>query len=198
MIEEDAMIRDWLNQRLKGAAVAKLDIERAGNKVKAIIHSARPGIVIGKKGVGIDSIRIDLQNAINNKRPKNDQAKIFINVVELRKPETDAKLIAENIAEQLIKRVAFRRAMKRVMLQAFKFGVKGIRVRCSGRLAGAEIARAEWYAENSVPLHTIRADIDYATAEAKTTYGIIGIKVWVYKGDILGKKELKEETTTTT
>jgi small subunit ribosomal protein S3 len=150
--------------------------------VKINIHTARPGIVIGKKGTGIDQLRGEVQ--------KLSKSEIFINILEVRKAEADAQLIAASIADQLQKRVAFRRAMKKAMSQAFKFGVKGIKIQCAGRLGGAEIARTERYAEGSVPLHTLRADIDYGFAEAYTTYGQIGVKVWVYKGEIIERKNM--------
>jgi len=168
-----------VKKRLRHAGVSRIDIERLANKIKFNIHTARPGIVIGKKGTGIDQLRADVQ--------KRTKSEVFINILEVRKAEADAQLIAENIADQLQKRIAFRRAMKKAMSQAIKFGVRGIKIQCAGRLGGAEIARTERYAEGSVPLHTLRADIDYGVAEALTTYGQIGIKVWVYKGELLGR-----------
>jgi small subunit ribosomal protein S3 len=179
-LHEDLKVREFLKKKLRHAGVSKIDIERVAGKVKINIHTARPGIVIGKKGSGIDQLRAEAQ--------KLSKSEIFVNVLEVRKAEADAQLISENIADQLEKRVAFRRAMKKAMSQAFKFGVSGIKIQCSGRLGGAEIARVERYAEGSVPLHTLRADIDYGTAEALTTYGLIGIKVWVYKGEVIGKQ----------
>lgn len=179
-LHEDLKVREFLKKKLRHAGVSKIDIERVAGKVKINIHTARPGIVIGKKGSGIDQVRLEAQ--------KLSKSEIFVNVLEVRKAEADAQLIAENIADQLEKRVAFRRAMKKAMSQAFKFGVSGIKIQCSGRLGGAEIARVERYAEGSVPLHTLRADIDYGTAEALTTYGLIGIKCWVYKGEVIGKQ----------
>ncbi len=178
LLHEDLKLRDILKARLKHAGVSRIDIERLATKVKINIHTARPGIVIGKKGAGIDQLRLEVQ-----KLSKNE---VFLNIMEVRKAEADAQLIAESIGDQLIKRVAFRRAMKKAMSQAFKFGVRGIKIQCAGRLGGAEIARTERYAEGSVPLHTLRADIDYGFSEALTTYGQIGIKVWVYKGEVLG------------
>lgn len=178
-LHEDLKIREFLKKKVKHAGVSRIDIERVAGKIKVNVHTARPGIVIGKKGTGIDQLRADVQKAI--------QSEVFINILEVRKAEADAQLIAENIADQLERRVAFRRAMKKAMSQAFKFGVNGIKIQCSGRLGGAEIARVERYAEGSVPLHTLRADIDYGFAEALTTYGQIGVKVWVYKGETLGK-----------
>lgn len=177
-LHQDLMVRDFVKKKLKHAGVARIDIERVAGKMKINVHTARPGIVIGKKGTGIDALKAEVQGII--------KSEVFINILEVRKAEADAQLIAESIADQLEKRVAFRRAMKKAMSQAFKFGVNGIKVQCSGRLAGAEIARVERYAEGSVPLHTLRADIDYGTAEALTTYGLIGVKVWVYKGEVLG------------
>lgn len=179
-LHEDLRLRNSLKKKLKHAGVSRIDVERLLNKTKINIHTARPGIVIGKKGTGIDQLRAEVQ--------KMSKSEIFINIIEVRKAEADAQLIAENIADQLEKRVAFRRAMKKAMSQAFKFGVNGIKIQCSGRLGGAEIARVERYAEGSVPLHTLRADIDYGFTEAETTYGQIGIKVWVYKGEVIGKR----------
>jgi small subunit ribosomal protein S3 len=178
-LHEDLRIRDYLKKKIKHAGVSRIDIERVAGKIKINVHTARPGIVIGKKGTGIDQLRADVQKTL--------KADVFINIMEVRKAEADAQLIAENICDQLEKRVAFRRAMKKSMSQAFKFGVNGIKIQCSGRLGGAEIARVERYAEGSVPLHTLRADIDYGFSEAYTTYGQIGVKVWVYRGEVLGK-----------
>ncbi len=188
-LHEDLKLRDFLKKKLNHAGVSKLEIERLANKIKINIHTARPGIVIGKKGTGIDQLRAEVQ--------KLSKSEIFINILEVRKAEADAQLIAASIADQLQKRIAFRRAMKKAMSQAFKFGVKGIKVQCSGRLGGAEIARTERYAEGSVPLHTLRADIDYGFAEAYTTYGQIGVKVWVYKGEIIERKVMKARTEVT-
>ena len=180
-LHEDLKLRAFLKKRLRHAGISKIDIERVANKAKVNIHTARPGIVIGKKGSGIDAIRAEAQ--------KLSKSEVFLNILEVRKAEADAQLIAESIADQLEKRIAFRRAMKKSMSQAFKFGVKGIKVQCAGRLGGSEIARTERYAEGSVPLHTLRADIDYGTTEAETTYGQIGIKVWVYKGEVLQRRQ---------
>jgi small subunit ribosomal protein S3 len=177
---EDLKLRKFLKEKVSHAGISRIEIERVANKAKINIHAARPGIVIGKKGTGIEQLKAEAQ--------KITKSEIFINILEVRKAEADAQLIAENICDQLQKRVAFRRAMKKAMSQAFKFGVKGIKVQCSGRLGGAEIARLERYAEGSVPLHTLRADIDYGFAEAYTTYGQIGVKVWVYKGEVYGKR----------
>ncbi|MGA9522395.1 MAG: 30S ribosomal protein S3 [Myxococcaceae bacterium] len=179
-LHEDIRIREFVKKSLEHAGVSKVEIERAANKVKVNVHTARPGIVIGKRGAGIETIKKDLQ--------KFTQNEVFLNIVEVRKAETDAQLVAENIATQLVRRIAFRRAMKKSIQTAMKFGAKGIRVACSGRLGGSEMARYEWYREGRVPLHTLRADIDYGYAIAKTTYGTIGCKVWVCKGEVLPTK----------
>lgn len=176
VLQKDLLIRKYVDTELKSAAIAKTEITRTSDQVKVTVYTAEPGIAIGKKGTGIEKIRNDLKNI--TKSP------LFFNIAEVKRPDAEAKLIAENIAQQLEKRVAFRRAMKKVMTAAFRSGVKGIKVRCAGRLGGAEMARTEGYAERKVPLHTLRADIDYATAEAHTTYGVIGVKCWVYKGEI--------------
>lgn len=176
LLFEDIQLRKFLKSKLYSAGIARIEIERAANKVKINVHTARPGIVIGKKGAGVEQLKAEVQ-----KLSKNE---VFLNILEVKKPEANATLIAENVASQLEKRVAFRRAMKKCMTSAFKQGIKGIKIRCSGRLGGAEIARTEWYSEDSVPLHTLRANIDYGTAEARTTYGVIGVKTWVYHGEI--------------
>jgi small subunit ribosomal protein S3 len=176
LLHEDIKMRAYIEKTMKAAAVASIDISRTSDQVKVTVNTAKPGIAIGKKGTGIEKIRNDLKKMTNGT--------LIFNIAEVKRPDADAKLIAENIAQQLEKRVAFRRAMKKVMQSAFRAGVKGIKVRTSGRLGGAEMARTEGYAERKVPLHTLRADIDYNTAEAFTTYGIIGVKVWVYKGEI--------------
>lgn len=175
-LHEDLAIRKYIEKEMKNAAVSKVDISRTSDQVKVTVYTAKPGVAIGKKGTGIDKIRNDLK--------KLAQGTLIFNIAEVKRPDADAKLIAENIAGQLEKRVAFRRAMKKVIQSAFRAGVKGIRVRTAGRLGGAEMARSEGYSERKVPLHTLRADIDYSTAEAHTTYGVIGVKVWVYKGEI--------------
>ena len=177
LLQEDLKIRRTLMEDLKQAAVSKIVIERPHRKCRVSIHTARPGIVIGKKGADIDKIRAKVKQFTDSE--------VHINIVEVRKPETDATLVAQGIAQQLERRVAFRRAMKRAVQTAIRMGAGGIRVNVGGRLGGADIARTEWYREGRVPLHTLRADIDYGTAEAKTTYGIIGIKVWVFKGEVL-------------
>ncbi len=175
-LHEVLRIRNYIEKELKSASVAKTEISRTSDQVKVTVYTAKPGVAIGKKGAGIDKVRADLKNMV--------KGTLIFNIAEVKRPDADAKLIAENIAAQLEKRVAFRRAMKKVMTSAFRSGVKGIKVKCSGRLGGAEMARKEGYAEKKVPLHTLRADIDYDTAQAQTTYGIIGVKVWVYKGEI--------------
>jgi small subunit ribosomal protein S3 len=176
-LHEDIRLREYVKKKLGQAGISKVEIERAANKVKVNVHTARPGIVIGKRGAGIESIKKELQAFTQNE--------VFLNIVEVRKAETDAQLVAENITTQLERRIAFRRAMKKAIQTAQKFGAKGIRVACSGRLGGAEMARYEWYREGRVPLHTLRADIDYGFAEAKTTYGKIGCKVWIFRGEVL-------------
>jgi len=176
-LHEDLKIRQFLKKRLYSAGISKIEIERAANKTKINIHAARPGLIIGKKGAEVELLKKDLA-AITSKE-------VFININEVRKPELDAQLVAENVALQLERRIAFRRAMKKSVTSSLKFGAKGIRITCSGRLGGAEIARTEWYREGRVPLHTLRADIDYGFAEAKTTYGIIGVKVLIFKGEVL-------------
>lgn len=183
-LHEDIKLRKFLKDKLKHAGVAKVEMERAVKKIKIIIHTARPGVVIGKKGTGIDSLRAEVQKLTPNE--------VFLSIQEVRKPDIDAQLVAESIALQLEKRISWRRAMKKAIAAAIRGGVRGIKVRVSGRLDGAEIARSEWYNEKSVPLHTLRADIDYGTAEALTAYGIIGLKVWIYKGDILSQREVEE------
>lgn len=181
LLHEDLKLRKYLKEKLYSAGIARIEIERAANKVKINLHTARPGIVIGKKGSGVESLKNEIQ-----KLSKNE---IFLNIIEVKKPEANAVLIAENVASQLEKRVAFRRAMKKCMTAAFKQGILGIKIRVSGRLGGAEIARTEWYSEDSVPLHTLRANVDYGTAEARTTYGVIGVKTWVYHGEVATLKK---------
>ena len=176
-LHEDFEFRKIIKERLFAMGISHIDIERAATKVKITIHTSRPGLVIGKKGSGIDQLRNDLAKLTKNE--------VFLNIQEVRKAELNAQLVAENIALQLQRRVAFRRAMKKSVQTTMKFGAKGIKVMSAGRLAGAEIARTEWYREGRVPLHTLRADIDYGFAEALTTYGIIGVKVWLYKGDVV-------------
>ena len=185
LLHEDLKIRRELMKLLKQAAVSKIVIERPHRKCRVTVHSARPGIVIGKKGADIDK----LKKAVS----RMTDAEVVINIVEIRKPEIDARLVAENIAQQLERRVAFRRAMKRAVQSAMRLGAQGIRINCSGRLGGAEIARVEWYREGRVPLHTLRADIDYGTATAKTTYGTCGVKVWVFKGEIMAHDPMAQD-----
>ncbi|GLI25604.1 MULTISPECIES: 30S ribosomal protein S3 [Xanthobacter] len=177
LLHEDIKIREMLMKQLKQAAVSKVVIERPHKKCRVTIYSGRPGVVIGKKGADIDKLRKKVSEMTNSE--------VFINIVEIRKPEIDARLVAESIAQQLERRVAFRRAMKRAVQSAMRLGAEGIRINCSGRLGGAEIARLEWYREGRVPLHTLRADVDYGTATAFTTYGTCGVKVWIFKGEIL-------------
>ena len=184
-LHEDLWIRKYLKKSLQHAGIAKIDIERAASKVKIHIHTSRPGIVIGKKGSEVDRFRKELE--------QKTKKEIFLNILEVRKPEMDAQLVSENVALQLERRVAFRRAMRKAVTTSLKFGVLGIKVHCAGRLGGAEMARREWYREGRVPLHTLRADIDYGFAEAKTTYGIIGVKVWIFKGEVLPGDESKRK-----
>jgi small subunit ribosomal protein S3 len=177
LLHEDIKLRNYLKKRLYHAGISKIEVERAASKAKINIFAARPGIIIGKKGSEVEALKKELA--------KLTAKEVFINIQEVRKPEIDAQLVAENVALQLERRVAFRRAMKKSVSQALKFGAKGIKINCSGRLGGAEMSRTEWYREGRVPLHTLRADIDYGFAEAKTTYGIIGVKVLIFKGEIL-------------
>ena len=181
MLSDDIKVRDFLKKKLAHASVGKVVIERPARNARITIYTARPGVVIGKKGEDIESLKVELQKLVG--------VPVHLNIEEIRKPEVDSQLIAENIASQMEKRIMFRRAMKRAMQNAMRLGAQGIKIESAGRLNGAEIARTEWYREGRVPLHTLRADIDYGTAEAKTTYGIIGIKVWVYKGETPGKGE---------
>ena len=177
LVYEDAEIRKFLKEKLYHAGISRIEIARAADRARIRIHTARPGIVIGKKGAEIEALKRQLEQIVKRE--------VMIDIQEVRKPEMDATLVAENIALQLTRRVAFRRAMKKAVSSALKFGAKGVRVACAGRLGGAEMARREWYREGRVPLHTLRADIDYGTAMAKTTYGIIGVKVWIFKGEVL-------------
>ena len=177
LLHEDIKVRRELKKRLYQAGISRIIIERPHKKCRVTIYAARPGVIIGKKGADIDKLRKDIASMVG--------VEVHLNIVEIRKPETDAQLVAENIAQQLERRVAFRRAMKRTMQSTMRLGAKGVRINVSGRLGGAEIARMEWYREGRVPLHTLRADIDYGFAEAKTTYGIIGVKTWIFKGEVL-------------
>jgi small subunit ribosomal protein S3 len=176
-LHEDIALRKVVKDKLYSAGISRVEIERAAGKVKLRIFTPRPGIVIGKKGSGIEALKKELQGLSSNE--------VFVNILEVRKAEIDAQLVAENVALQLERRVAFRRAMKKAIQTSLKFGAKGIRLACKGRLGGAEMARHEWYREGRVPLHTLRADIDYGFAEANTTYGIIGVKCWIFKGEVL-------------
>ncbi|KQT48645.1 30S ribosomal protein S3 [Aureimonas sp. Leaf454] len=185
LLHEDLAIRKYLMDELKQAAISKVVIERPHKKCRITIHSARPGIVIGKKGADIEKLRKKLTSMT--------AAETHINIVEVRKPETDATLVAQSIAQQLERRIAFRRAMKRAVQSAMRLGAEGIRINCGGRLGGAEIARMEWYREGRVPLHTLRADIDYGVAEAHTAYGVCGVKVWIFKGEILEHDPMASE-----
>lgn len=177
LLHEDIKIRKIVKERLMHAGVSKIEIERAGQKAKINIHTARPGIIIGKKGAEVDKLKKDLETMTGKQ--------MYINIQEIRRPELEAQLVAENIALQLERRIAFRRAMKKAVTSALRLGAQGIKITCAGRLAGAEIARTEWYREGRVPLHTLRADIQYGFFEAKTTMGQIGVKVWIYRGDVL-------------
>jgi small subunit ribosomal protein S3 len=176
LLHEDLKLRNFLKKRLYHSGVSKIEIERAANKAKVNIFTARPGLIIGKKGAEVETLKKELA--------KLTDKEVYLNIQEVRKPELDAQLVAENVALQLERRIAFRRAMKKSVTSALKFGAKGIRITCSGRLGGAEMSRTEWYREGRVPLHTLRADIDYGFAEAKTTYGIIGVKVLIFKGEV--------------
>jgi small subunit ribosomal protein S3 len=182
-VHTDFRVREFLKNKLKEASVSRIQIERPARKANITIHTARPGIVIGKKGEDIEKLRAEVSSMMD--LPMQD---VRINIAEIRKPELDAQLVAEGIAQQLERRVMFRRAMKRAVTNTMRLGAQGIKVKVGGRLNGAEIARSEWYREGRVPLHTFRADIDYGFAEAKTTYGIIGVKVWVFRGEVIGKK----------
>lgn len=188
-IKEDLKIREHIQEKLARASVSKIEIERATNRLQVDIHTARPGIVIGRKGTEVDSLRSDLE--------KISGRQVQINIQEIKRPELDANLVAQNVAEQLEGRVSFRRAMKKAVTAALRAGAKGVKISCAGRLGGSEMARSEWYREGRVPLHTVRADIDYGFAEALTTVGKIGVKVWIYKGDVLrqtqGQKKPAEE-----
>ncbi len=181
LLHEDIKLRNYLKKRLYHAGISKIELERAASKAKINIFAARPGIIIGKKGAEVEALKKELA--------KLTDKEVFINIQEVRKPEVDAQLVAENVALQLERRVAFRRAMKKSVTQALKFGAEGIKITCGGRLGGAEMSRTEWYREGRVPLHTLRADIDYGLAEAKTTYGIIGVQVLIFKGEVLSQEQ---------
>jgi len=184
MLHKDLKLRENLKKRLSHAGVSEIDIERTANKIRINIYTSRPGIIIGRKGAEVDKLRDELQKQI--------QGDVYINIQEIQRPELDAQLVAENIATQLERRVAFRRAMKKSMESAFRFGAKGMKVRVAGRLNGAEIARSEWYQDGRLPLHTLKADIDYGLAIARTTYGVIGVKVWLYKGEVAKLKSRRK------
>jgi len=185
LLHEDFKIKKFIKGRLFHAGISKIEIERATNKAKINIHTARPGIVIGKKGVEIEKLKEELSRLTGRE--------IYINIHEVRRPDLDGQLVAENVALQLQRRVAFRRAMKESVSRALRMGAQGIRVQCSGRLGGAEIARTNWYREGRVPLHTLRADVSYGLAEAQTTYGVIGVKVWIFRGEVLTEEEEKQK-----
>ncbi|MBK8176100.1 MAG: 30S ribosomal protein S3 [Rhodospirillales bacterium] len=194
LLQEDLRIREFLHKRLAQAGVSRVVIERPAKKARITIHTARPGVVIGKKGADIEKVRLELS--------KLTRADVHLNIVEIRKPEIDAKLVADGIAQQLERRVSTRRAMKRAVQSAMRLGAQGIRINCGGRLGGAEIARSVWYREGRVPLHTLRAHVDYGQSAAQTTYGVCGVKVWIYKGDILAhdpmaveKRAMEQQTT---
>jgi len=180
MLHEDLELRKMLKKRLSHAGVSDVDIERAADKLRVTIYTSRPGIIIGRKGSEVDKLRDDLMKKMGRE--------VHINIQEIQRPELDAQLVAENLANQLLRRVAFRRAMKKQMESAFRFGAKGFKIMVSGRLGGSEIARTEWYQEGRLPLHTLKAEIDYGFAVSRTTYGVIGCKVWIYKGDLLREK----------
>lgn len=183
---EDHKLRMFLKKKLMHAGISKIDIERSSKRIKLKIYAARPGIIIGKKGSEIDALKKEIEKMVTHE--------VLVDIQEVRKPEIDAQLVAENVANQLIRRIAFRRAMKRAVTSAMRFGAGGVKIICSGRLGGAEMARTEWYKEGRIPLHTLRADIDYGVTSAKTTYGLIGIKVYIFKGEILQEEQLAGET----
>ena len=187
LLHEDIKIREYIKKKLFASGISTVEIERAVNKIKVSVHTAKPGIVIGKGGAEVENLRKSIE--------KMSGKQVAINIIEIKKPELDAQLVAEGVAQQLEKRVSFRRAMKQAVSRSMKFGAEGIKIMCAGRLAGAEMARTEWYSEGKVPLHTLRADIDYGFAEADTTYGKIGVKVWIYKGEVLpeAKKQPAQE-----
>ena len=186
ILNEDILLRKYLKKKLYSAAVSKIQIDRPANNAQIIIHTARPGVIIGKKGGGIETLRTEISNKLG--------IPVHVKIEEVRKPELNATLAAESVAQQLEQRVMFRRAMKRAVTSAMRAGAKGVKICVGGRLGGAEIARSEWYREGRVPLHTFRADVDYGTAEAKTTYGIIGVKVWIFKGEVLPQKNRNVES----
>ncbi len=190
LLHDDIRIRQFIKKRLYHAGISKIEVERAANKAKVNIYTARPGIVIGKKGVEIEKLKADLA--------RQTDREVYLNIHEVRRPDLDAQLVSENVALQLERRVAFRRAMKESVARAIRMGAQGVKVRCSGRLGGAEIARTEWYREGRVPLHTLRAAISYGVAESRTTYGVIGIKVWIFTGEVLTKEEEQQRSNVNT
>jgi small subunit ribosomal protein S3 len=196
-LHEDVKLKNELKDKLKSAGVSSIEIERPGNKLRIIIKTARPGIIIGRKGAEIDKLKAELQKRLDGKNGKDGKSgkEVFVDIQEVHKPELDAQLVSESIALQLEKRVGFRRAMRKAVDSALRFGCKGIKVRVSGRLNGNEIARSEWYLQGRLPLHTLRADIDFGFSEARTTYGVIGVKCWVYKGEILQQRKREGQTT---
>jgi len=185
LLHEDVKVKKFLKQRLYHAGISRIDIERAASKAKINIHTARPGIVIGKKGAEIEKLKEELARLIDRE--------IYLNIIEVRRPDLDAQLVSENVALQLERRVAFRRAMKESVSRAMRMGAQGIKIQCAGRLGGTEIARTEWYREGRVPLHTLRADISYGFAESRTTYGVIGVKVWIFRGEVLTEEEEQQK-----
>lgn len=191
---EDHKIREFLKKKLYKAGISKIEIERASDRLKVIVYTAKPGSVIGKGGAEIDKVKAELEKLVNSGKTKDAKKKISLDIKEVKKPDKDAQLVAENIAEQLENRVSFRRAMKSAMTRSLKTGILGIKTSCSGRLGGADMARTESYNEGTIPLQTLRADIDYGFAEADTTYGKIGVKVWIYKGEVLPQKKKPQNT----
>lgn len=197
-LQEDIAIRDYIKKKLPNAAISQIEIERTANRIKVTLHTAKPGIVIGRSGAGVERLKIDLEKFIAERNVMSSPGvkvvadkQVQISVQEVTQPELSAQLVAENIAQQIEKRVSYRRAMKQAVSRSLRAGAQGVKITCSGRLAGAEIARSEWYKEGKIPLHTLRADIDYGFAESFTTYGQIGVKVWIYKGEIIKEKEVK-------
>ncbi|SHJ89202.1 SSU ribosomal protein S3P [Anaerobranca californiensis DSM 14826] len=189
-LHEDLKLRKYIRKNLANSGVSRIEIERAANRIRVTIHTAKPGMVIGKGGAGVENLRKQLENLVNT--DKNNKKQVHLNIVEIKNPDLDAQLVAESIATQLERRIAFRRAMKQAISRTLKAGAKGIKTSVSGRLGGADMARTEWYTEGNVPLQTLRADIDYGFAEADTTYGKIGVKVWIYKGEVLPEAKAKK------
>lgn len=189
-LHEDLKLRKYIRKNLANSGVSRIEIERAANRIRVTIHTAKPGMVIGKGGAGVENLRKQLENLVNT--DKNNKKQVHLNIIEIKNPDLDAQLVAESIAAQLERRIAFRRAMKQAISRTLKAGAKGIKTSVSGRLGGADMARTEWYTEGNVPLQTLRADIDYGFAEADTTYGKIGVKVWIYKGEVLPEAKAKK------